>query len=492
MAMDEFEIAEALGDWGAEPGPLYLTLASAVDELARARRLEPGDRLPAERKLARALHVSRGTVVSAYDCLRRRGRLVTRQGSGTVVSGDPDEGRMSPTDPSGGGSAPQLGFITGTTPGDGVIDLKAAVWTGLDDLVPEDFILSPGRWKGVLVGSGYHPGGLTVLRELIAERLSGQGLPTGPDEVMITHGAQEAIVLICRMYLGNDGLAVSAELTYPGFMDIVHTLGGRVHTAPMDTMGVDVARLDRAVRRVRPEVVYLMPNVQNPTGLVMSDERRRDLEKVVTKWPDTVVIDDRTLAELTEDGHVPRPLGSAASEPFPNVLTVGSASKSLWGGLRIGWIRGPSERIAQLTRIGSVLNFGVSVAGQMIAAELLPRTEGLTPERRAELIRRRDAMVDALAERLPDWRFDVPRGGLSLWVRLPGVEARRFVDMAQRYGVSLAPGEVSSPDGWWRDHIRLPFGHPTGQLIEAVDRMADAWADLTHRAPNPGRHGVIV
>ncbi len=489
--MDEFEIAEALGDWGAEPGPLYLTLASAVDELARARRLEPGDRLPAERKLARALHVSRGTVVSAYDCLRRRGRLVTRQGSGTVVTGEPDRGRMSPV---GGAADPSTteGFITGTIPGDGIIDLKAAVWTGLEDLVPEDFILSPGRWKEVLVGSGYHPGGLAILRELIAERLSGQGLPTEADEVMITHGAQEAIVLICRSYLGDDGLAVSAELTYPGFMDIVHTLGGRVHTAPMDDMGVDVSRLDRAVRRVRPEVVYLMPNVQNPTGSVMPDGRRRDLEDAVARWSDTVVIDDRTLAELTEDGHVPRPLGSGLPEPMGNVLTVGSASKSLWGGLRIGWIRGRADQIAGLTRMGSVLNFGVSVAGQMIAADLLPRVEGLSAGRRTELIRRRDTMVDALGERLPDWRFKVPRGGLSLWVKLPGIEARRFVEMAQRYGVSLAPGEVSSPDGWWRDHLRLPFGHPPGQLVEAVDRMADAWADLTHRAPAAGRHGVIV
>ncbi len=490
--MDEFEIAEALGDWGVEPGPLYLTLASAIDELARARRLRPGDRLPAERRLARALHVSRGTVVSAYDTLRRRGRLVTRQGSGTVVTDDPDGGRMSPVDRDRGGPASQQGFITGTTPGDGIIDLKAAVWTGLDDLVAEDFTLSPGRWKEVLVGSGYHPGGLAVLRELIATRLTGQGLPTGPDEVMITHGAQEAIVLICRTYLGADGLAVSAELTYPGFMDIVHALGGRVHTAPMDAMGVDVARLDRAVRRVRPEVVYLMPNVQNPTGSVMPDERRRELERVAGRWSDTVVIDDRTLAELTEDGHVPQPLGAGCAEPMANVLTVGSASKSLWGGLRIGWIRGRPEQIAGLTRMGSVLNFGVSVAGQMIAADLLPSDEGLTPGRRAELIRRRDTMVEAVGEKLPDWRFKVPAGGLSLWVKLPGVEARRFVDMAQRYGVSLAPGEVSSPDGWWRDHLRLPFGHPRGELIEAVDRMADAWADLTHRAPATRRHGVIV
>lgn len=486
--MDETKIAMALGAWGGEPGPLYLTLADALDELIRAGRLEAGARLPAERRLSAELHVSRGTVVSAYDELRRRGRLVTRQGSGTTVCGhtEADVGVFDPV-PARGGI--YEGFFDADR--DDIIDLRSAYWVGVDDLPASSFELPGEKWKAELSGAGYHPSGLPELREQIAAHLTRSGLSTVAEEVLVTNGAQQALALACQLHLGPDELCISEELTYPGMIDLVAALRGRMHTVPMDEHGVDVERLDRAVRRVDPAMVYLMPSVHNPTGIVMPAARRVELTEKVATW-NTMVIDDRTLADLVIDHDPPRPLGVADGVALDNVLTVGSTSKSLWGGLRIGWVRGSAGEIDRLTRLKAVMDLGIPVASQMIASELLPSGQGLSLVRSAELRRRRDTLVDGLRRFLPEWRFEVPEGGMCLWVDLGIDDARDFLAHAQRHGVGLVPGNVSSPDGRVPSHLRLPFGQPVPLLIEAVDRLAAAWADLMRRPVATRNYRVIV
>ena len=489
--MDEESIAGALAALGSETGPLYLTLASALDELIRAGRIEVGARLPAERRLAGSLHVSRGTVVAAYDELRRRGRLVTRQGSGTVVAGESERNAVHVFDPVPEHGGIFDGFLDHEHPVDEVVDLRSAYWMGVDDLPADSFVLPTDEWKDALSGSGYHPAGYPALREAIAARLSRLGLATTTDEVLVTNGAQQALALTVQASLAPNDLCVVEELTYPGIIGLVKALRGRLHTTPIDSHGVDVELLDRAVQRVKPEVVYLMPNVHNPTGAIFPDDRRHALAEVVATW-DTTVLDDRTLVELTIDGAVPLPLGAAPSEPLPNVVSVGSTSKSLWGGLRVGWIRADVERIDRFARLKALMDLGTPIASQMMATRLLPLAEGLSSHRRVELRQRRDALVSALRDLLPEWSFEVPDGGLCLWVRLPVEDVRRFIPYAARHGVGLAPGDVSSPDGRGRDHLRVPFGHCAEDLLDAVDRLALAWADMQHRPARTRRLGVIL
>lgn len=488
--MDEHDIADALGAWGNEAGPLYLTLADALSELIRAGRIDVGTRLPAERRLAAALHVSRGTVVAAYDELRRAGRLVTRQGSGTQVAGERRHRPMSTFEP-----APESsifdGFLDHDHPDDEEIDLRSAYWIGTEDLPADSFDLPADAWREALRGAGYHPAGYPPLRDAIAARMSRLGLATTPEQILVTNGAQQALALVGQAYLAPDDLCVVEELTYPGIIGLVRALRGRLHTTPIDEHGVDVGLLDRAVRRVRPEIVYLMPNVHNPTGAHFPEARRRELAAVAGSW-DAVVIDDRTLVELTVDGPMPLPLGAAPDDPMDNVITVGSTSKALWGGLRVGWIRADVEHVDRLARLKVLMDLGLPVASQMIATRLLPLSEGLSSHRRRELVHRRDVLVDAVRSQLPEWQFAVPDGGLCLWVRLPVDDVRRFLPYASRHGVGLAPGDVSSPDGRYRDHLRLPFGHPTDTLLEAVDRLSLAWADLQQRPVRTRSVGVIV
>jgi DNA-binding transcriptional MocR family regulator len=487
--MDETQIAVALGSWGGEPGPLYATLADALDEIIRAGRLEAGARLPAERRLAAELHVSRGTVVSAYDELRRRNRIATRQGSGTTVVDRHRSDEVAVFDP----VPAQGGIYEGMLdhPVDEVVDMRSAYWIGVNDLPTASFELPAERWQRELQGTGYYPAGLPALREQIAARMTRAGLETEAHEVLVTNGAQQALALICQLHMAPDELCVIEELTYPGMIDLVSALRGRLHTVPIDEHGVDVERLDRAVRRVEPALVYLMPNVHNPTGAVFPEDRRAALADLVKGW-DTFVIDDRTLVDLVVDRDPPRPLAIHPSGPLANVLTVGSTSKSLWGGLRIGWVRANEREIDRLSRLKAVMDLGIPIASQMIASELLPSDQGLSRVRQAELRRRRDALVDGLRRQIPEWRFEVPDGGVCLWVELPLDDARTFIAHAQRHGVGLVSGSVSSPDGRARHYLRLPFGQPVEVLADAVDRLAAAWADLVVRPVETRRYRVIV
>jgi len=489
--MDETAIAGALGAWGDETGPLYVTLANALDELIRAGRLDVGSRLPAERKLALALHVSRGTVVAAYDDLRSRGRLTTRQGSGTTVCGDSTRDSVSHFDPVPEHGGIFDGVLEHEHPVDEVFDMRSAYWIGVDDLPDDSFDLPVKEWREALRGTGYHPSGYPPLRDAIAARLSRLGLPTTADEILVTNGGQQALALTAQVFLAPNDLCVVEELTYPGIIGLVRALRGRLHTTPIDSGGVDVDLLHRAVQRVKPELVYLMPNVHNPTGAVFSEERRRRLAARVCGW-DSIVVDDRSLVELTVEGEIPLPLGAAPDVPLHNVITVGSTSKSLWGGLRVGWIRADADHVHRLSRLKVLMDLGIPIASQMIATRLLPLAEGLSSRRRAELRRRRDALMGALEEHLPEWTFEVPQGGLCLWVKLPLDDVRRFLPYAERHGVGLAAGDVSSPDGRGRDHLRLPFGHCAEDLVEAVERLAVAWADLQKRPVRTARLGVIV
>ena len=237
-------------------------------------------------------------------------------------------------------------------------------------------------------------------------------------------------------------------------------------------------------------MVYVMAGVHNPTGSVLSEDRRQRLVEYVQRW-DAVVIDDRTLAEMVIDRPVPRPLARADGSGLANVITVGSTSKSTWGGLRIGWIRAETDMVDRLSRLKAVMDLGSPIASQVIVSDLLIR-QGGPKLRQAELRRRRDALADGIAARLPEWRFKRPSGGLCLWVELPVSDVSRFISLAARHGVGLVSGTASSPDGRCGNYLRLPYGNRTEVLEDVVERLAIAWAEHQNRPIRSPLYGVIV
>jgi DNA-binding transcriptional MocR family regulator len=190
------------------------------------------------------------------------------------------------------------------------------------------------------------------------------------------------------------------------------------------------------------------------------------------------LIDDEVLSDLAFPGvGVPPPLAAYAD----GVISVGSLSKIVWGGLRIGWVRAPEPLIARLARLLTVHGLGGNVPAQLVAAELLPRIEEMSHRQAARLLARHDHLRAELARHLPSWDAPPVPGGQTLWVRLPYGDGTSFAQAALRHRVAVLPGSGLDASGQSQDYLRLPFIAPPDDLTEAVRRLAEAWR--TYRPP---------
>ncbi|MBB5786068.1 aminotransferase class I/II-fold pyridoxal phosphate-dependent enzyme [Jiangella mangrovi] len=451
------QLATLLGDWSGAGGPAYARVAAAVRLLVLDGRLPLETRLPGERELATALGVSRTTVTAAYDELRTGGYAVSRQGSGTRTTLPPS--RTGPTWTPWAADGSDLLDLAHAAP-EAPAEVRRAYDAALDQLPRH------------LPGSGYHLFGLPELRAAVADRLTARGLPTVPEQVLVTNGAQHAFSLVLQLVTGPGDRVLVEQPTYPNALDAIGRHGARAVPVPLADDGWDLDAVAAAVRQTAPRLAYLMPDFHNPTGLLASDGERRALAAALTHGRTLTVVDE-TLAELSLDGPVPPPLATYLAGDL--TVTIGSTSKTLWGGLRIGWARASSALIRRLAAVRAGVDMGSPVVEQLAAAELLGGLDALLPERRAELRVRRDALLAALAERLPSWRARVPDGGLVLWCDLSRPVSSRLVVAAERHGIRLAAGPRFGVDGAFEQRLRLPYAHPAEVLASAVGSLEQAF-----------------
>jgi DNA-binding transcriptional MocR family regulator len=276
------------------------------------------------------------------------------------------------------------------------------------------------------------------------------------------------------MLLGGAGQSVLVEeATYPGALDITRGLGMRPVGVALDGEGVVPEALEDLLERVRPAFVYLVPAFQNPTGSVLSAARSRRVAELSARYR-VPVVEDHALRDLPLDG-TPLPAPIAAHAPDGSSITIGSVSKVLWAGLRVGWIRAARPVVERLMRLKIGADMGSAIPAQTLTCALLPRIGEALEERRTFLAQGHEALSASLAEHLPDWTWDEPRGGCTLWVRMPGGDARALGQVAQRCGVNVVPGQVLSAEGRHADRLRLPFVHDPGVIAEAVRRLSVAW-----------------
>ncbi|RSS45412.1 PLP-dependent aminotransferase family protein [Streptomyces sp. WAC07061] len=469
IALDD--LVARLGRWSAGRGPLYLLLATRIRQLADDGLLPPGTPLPADRRLAVALAVGRTTVVSAYETLRQEGRLIRRQGSGTRVAPAvlaPAEPRVTVT------SNPLFLHLLDPSGRDGVILLSCAAPVGPPPAVAE-------AYGGLVLPAddlGYHPAGLPVLREAVARRYGRRGVPTSAEQVLVTTGAQQAIALLTRLLLApGDGVLVEAP-TYPGALDLFREAAAVPYPVRMGPDGLDVAEAVKVMERHRPAMAYVMQRFQNPTGAVLPPLQGRRLVEAAQAYG-VPLVDDEVLTDLGF-GDVPEqpPLSSCGSE----VIAVGSLSKAVWGGLRIGWVRGPAPLVARLARLKAIHDLGSDVPAQLAAVRLLEDFTPLLHRRVRELRAGHDRLRAELARRLPSWSCPPAEGGQTLWVRLPYGDGVAFAQVALRHGVAVLPGSTMDALGGSTRMLRLHFLLPPDVLSEAVRRLAGAWAEY---APRP-------
>jgi DNA-binding transcriptional MocR family regulator len=273
--------------------------------------------------------------------------------------------------------------------------------------------------------------------------------------------------------------------SYPGALRLVEAAGARLVPVPVDETRPDdlVAAAHLAARQSGPRMAYLIPDFTNPTGARLSAGGRRRL--AATLWQQGVLaVVDESCAELYLDDAPLPPY--AAGLPDAATVTLGGLAKPVWGGLRIGWLRTDAALAARLSTVLSGRQLSVGLLDQLAAVVLVRELDDVLAWRRDQLRTQRDALLDALADRLPDWRVHAPTGGLSLWCTLPtGLSSAALTAAAAPHGLLLAEGRAFGTGHAFDDHLRLPFTRPAPELRAAVDVLASLARTLTDGTGHP-------
>jgi DNA-binding transcriptional MocR family regulator len=218
--------------------------------------------------------------------------------------------------------------------------------------------------------------------------------------------------------------------------------------------------------------------IHNPTGLILGDARRREIARLADEFP-LYVIEDNTLGDLAFDSHPNHLLGAYAKQD--RVLTVGSLSKSAWGGLRVGWLRAERGLIARMGRAKAAKDLSTSALSQLVAEKVLADYDRVLDFRRRQLRRRATLLANQLESLLPEWRLSPLEGGLSLWASLPYGSADEFSQVAVRKGVAVIPGSAHCLDGAGAAQLRLAFTQPDDVLRAGAGRLHLAWSEYASR-----------
>jgi DNA-binding transcriptional MocR family regulator len=468
-SLDVDLLARELGNWrtSSQSGPAYHGLADAIRLLVVDGRVPVGARLPSERALAEALRVSRTTVTAAYTQLRDDGYLNARRGARSTTALPVTGGSPAPT-----ATAAAANLAAATLAAPAAVAARAFAGAA-EDVTP------------YLQGIGIEVTGVPPLRTAIAERYCARGLPTDPDEIMVTTGALHAIGLILATYTQPDDRVLVEQPTYHGALAAMATRGLRPVPVAMAPDGWELDAVDAAIRQLAPNLAYLIPDNHNPTGMTLPPADRKRLAQIIGDTHTRTVIDE-TITDMWLDEQVPAPFASAMTARRDLVMTVGSMSKSFWGGLRIGWIRADRSTLATIAAMRPAIDMGTPILEQLAAARLLAAEAEVLPERRDILRGRRALLLELLALHLPDWRPAPGKGGLSLWVRLPAPMSSALSAAASRMGLEIPPGPRFGVDGTLERFIRVPYTLPDDQLVEAIELLARAWRSVTGlSAPEP-------
>ena len=332
------------------------------------------------------------------------------------------------------------------------------------------------------------PQGFLDLREWLAERVGrDEGLSLGPENIAITNGSAGALANVCETFLDPDDAVIAEAPSYPGAMRTVRAQGARVEAVPVDADGLRPDALAQTVeeltrRGVRPKLLYTIPNFHNPTGATLSLERRRAVLEIARRHR-LLIVEDDAYGEIRFEGErVPSFFALSGGD---GVLRVGTFSKVLATGLRVGWVAASQEAIDYLLRMR--FDMGTSPWIQRIVAEYA--SGGLLDCHLTRVVdiyrRKRDAMAAALAEHCaPYLSWRLPEGGFFLWLEMDRrVEPAALREAAAEEGVAYVSGDTFFADRSGSQFIRLAYSFVAEQEIgEAVRRLGRA----LERASRPG------
>ncbi len=458
---------------------LYRQVIDLITENMDTGALLPGDRLPSLRKMSKTAAVSIPTVRQAYIELERQRRVESRPQSGFYVRHRAANDIVRPTRTTAVQPAPLR-----------CRPLMERVYDGVNrpELVPLG-IANPcmarpaaktlhrtmkrvmARAEERSIGYASTLGEPALRRQIAYHYLDTIGVQVEPDEICITNGGQEALLLALRA-VASPGDVIAVETpTYHGMLELIDSLdmlAVEVETCPEE--GVTLSELRRTLEQHPVKACMFSTTLGNPLGVTMPDKDRRRLVKLLAEH-DVALVEDDVYGDLRFDGKRPIPaqfLGSNA-----RVITCGSFSKTAAPGYRIGWVvsRQYGEEIARLKRAfscSSGLLQQLTLADFLASGDFSRHLKTLRPVLQCNMER----MSALVAEHFPaKTRTSRPVGGSVLWLELPRkVNAEQLFDDAIAAGISIAPGHIFSPCACYTNYVRLSFGHPWNDSTEKAMR----------------------
>ena len=487
------------------PVPLARQIQAYFERLIRERQLVAGMKLPATRELARDLGVNRATVALAYEELVAAGLARAHVGQGTFVASrrEPAAAARStaprtatpraPVDWSAllSRSARVIAADDGYRPlaasGAGLISFAG----GMPDsaLFPTDafrrVLNQVVRDDGAALLQYYPAGGYPPLRRYIASYLLRFGVEARPDEILIVNGSQQGFDLVGRTFIDPGDSVAIEQPTYPRAMQVLRAFGAELLAVPWDADGPRAEVFGRVLARHAPKLFYCQPTGHNPTGLTMSAARARDLLAAASEFQ-VPIVEDGFDGNLYYGRRPATPLKALDRDGL--VIYVGTFSKVLFPGLRLGWVVAPPPVIERLEAAKQLTDLHTSALIQAAVHRFCERRlfERHVSRATTEYARRRSALLTALARRMPPGvTWTEPAGGFSLLLTLPpGHDARAVLDEAVSRGVAFTPGDVFFADSGEPRTLRLAFAAlATARIDDGARRLAEAIRAAQRRGP---------
>ncbi len=475
--------------------PLYLQLHQQLAELIAAQKIPAGARLPASRDLAERLGVNRATVASAYDKLVVEGLARSHVGQGTFAVGpsaeNPVRSMQWPFSRAVEAVSRQQQRIVPRTEHPNPIDFAS--------LVPDEelFPIEPFRevLDTVLEKEGkqllqYGPvAGYPPLRHYIAERLSDRGVEVRADDVQIVNGSQQGLDLVFRTLVDPGDSVVVESPTYSVVLPVLAQYQARLVEVPMSPRGMDLGALEAVLARGPVRLLYTMPTFHNPTGITMDLDSRSSLLELAGRYRIPVIEDDFE-SDLRFDGEALPPL--KALDETGLVLYLGTFSKGLFPGLRLGWIVAPREVVGPLSRTKMFADYHSSPLLQAAVLEFCRR--GYYEEHLAVLTkvyRKKSRMLrQSLSRHFPAEVFwTEPQGGYAFWITLPeDLSSQAILTESAREGILFTPGGHFFAGGGGDRYLRLSISRvPVDRIDDGVRSLGESIKRHLVASGLPGR-----
>jgi GntR family transcriptional regulator/MocR family aminotransferase len=459
--------------------PLYQQVQRQISQFILGAKLAPGTRLPAGRDLAIRLGVNRATVANAYDGLASEGLVRSHVGQGTFVldSAEPQHAKTLTWPISRAMEAAGRHLLSETPPSEHPDPIDFASLIPDEELFPiEPFrktVNAVLRSQGKrLLQYGAVPG-YPPLRRYIAERLAERKVQATPEQVLIVNGSQQGLDLVFRALVNPGDTVVVESPTYTAVLPVLAQYQARVVGIPMTERGMDRQALEAALASRPVRLIYTMPTFHNPTGITMDLASRRTLLNLAGRYGVPIVEDDFD-SELRFHGEALPPI--KALDVGGSVLYLGTFSKGLFPGLRLGWIVAPPELVGVLGRAKMFTDYHTSQLLQAAVLEFCERGHYKDHLRNLARVngKKSQLLVKAMVDYFPEGvSWTEPEGGYAFWVTLPRhLSSEILLAEAARGGVLFSPGSQFFTNGEGQQFLRLSISRvPTDRIEEGAQRL---------------------